>query len=132
MAYDLRVFIFFLQSIFQINILHFHGYKWDAKLQPLIPGQINLIKLNWHIFWIKNCSIRFNVYIIKLVRSKLIKLVSKKWAHFDLVGVIQPSCTFFAVWRFFEFIRVICLKLSFYYLSFSFLKGKYSCDQRCI
>ena len=46
-------------------------------LKPLIHGQINLIKLLWHIFWIENCSIKFDVY-----SSKLIKLVLKQWPHF--------------------------------------------------
>ena len=50
-------------------------------IKPLIHGQINLINLIWHIFWIKNCSIKFDVYTIKLVWIKLIKLVSKKWTH---------------------------------------------------
>ena len=52
-------------------------------LKPLIHGQINFIKLVWHIFWIKNCSIKFDVSMIKLVSGKLIKLVLKKWPCFE-------------------------------------------------
>ena len=59
----------------------------------LVHGQVNLIKLIWHIFWIKNCNIKFDVYTITLVWSKLIKLASKKWAYW-LVGVIEHSSTF--------------------------------------
>ena len=35
----------------------------------LIHSQINLIKLIWHISWIKNSSIKFDVYTTKLVWS---------------------------------------------------------------
>ena len=52
------------------------------------------LKLIWHIFGIKNCNIKFDIYTIQLVWSKLIKLVSKKWTLFQLVIVIQPSSTF--------------------------------------
>ena len=81
--------------------LHLHSQLSFQKqpsrgvLKPLIHGQIYLIKLIWHIFWIKNDSIKFDVYTIKLVWSKLIKLVSKEMDPFRLVGAMQASFTFF-------------------------------------
>ena len=38
-------------------------------LKPLIHGQTNLIKLIWHIFWIKHCRIKFDVYTITSRKS---------------------------------------------------------------
>ena len=116
------------KSIFMISdfkiflIMHF---------KPLIHGQINLIRIIWHIFWIKNCSIKFDVYTTKLVWSKLIKLLSMKWVQFRLIGVIQRSSTFFAVWKIFEFVRVEWPKTVIFPFT-SFSKGKYNCEQRCI
>ena len=65
-----------------------------ARFKPLMHGQINLIKLILHIFWIKNCSTKSDVYSIKLIWNKLIKLVLKKWTHFDLQVTSNPAPLF--------------------------------------
>ena len=62
-------------------------------LKPLIHGQINLIESIWHIFWIKQCNIKFDVYTITLIWSNIIKLVSKIGPIW-LLGVIQRRSTF--------------------------------------
>ena len=44
----------------------------------------------------------------------------KEMGSFQLAGVIQPSFTYFAVWRFFEFVRIVFSKIiyfSFYFFS---------------
>ena len=64
--------------------------SWFILLKALIHGQISLIKLIWHIFWIKNCSIKFHVYTIKSVGSKLTKSVSKNGGPFRVIDIIQP------------------------------------------
>ena len=118
----------------------FNKNKTESKMEnpkPLIHGQIPLIKLIWHIFWINNCSIKFYVYTIKLIWSKLwnwnlivLKLITKKWAH--LTRRCHPTqLHFFCCLKIFEFLRVECPKIVYFSIHF-FSKGKYSCEQRCI
>ena len=86
--------------------LSFQKQPSRGVLKPLIHGQIYLIKLIWRIFWIQNDSIKFDVYTIKLVWSKLIKLVSKEMDPFrGFVGVMQASFTFFCLSENFFWVR---------------------------
>ena len=65
-------------------------YFKAANTRSNLFDQINLIKLISQIFWIKNCSIKFDVYTVQLVWSKLIKLISNKWGH--LARSWRTSC----------------------------------------
>ena len=103
----------------EITVIIFKVFKKCKSLMPLIHGQIYLIKLIWHIFWIKNGSIKFHVYTIKLVWSKLIKWFQRD-GPFRLVGVIQLSSTLLLSENVFEFVRVECSNVRRLYLSIHF------------
>ena len=50
-----------LNKISMMKLRLWNNYL-DNWIKPLIHGQINLIKLIWQIFWIKNCGINFYVF----------------------------------------------------------------------
>lgn len=54
-------------------------------------SQINLINLDWNIFWIKSCGIKFDIHTVKLVWRKLSKMNLEKIATVNTIIEIKSK-----------------------------------------
>ena len=86
---------YFQNTFLQEHLWMAASKLWKYSVAAIFAlSRLYTVKLIWHIFWIKHCSIKFDVYTITLVWSKLTKLVSKKWTHLTRRCHPKRSSTF--------------------------------------
>ena len=75
----------------EITVIILKVFKKCKSLMPLIHGQIYLIKLIWHIFWIKKWQYQIQCIHDQISLKQTNQIGFKEMGHFDTLASSSPA-----------------------------------------